>query len=152
MSDVRKDVWATKMGKPKVTTTPDLKVLPPTTETFEQNVRRAHIQTAIWKSAVESEPPTLNLTKYVWPRDEASRSLIPIMLPPNVAFALSEVLEMIRCGCLSDKPCYTAQCRPVIFLKWQNLRFVHDAESRVKPPNDEFVARRSKDNIRYYLI
>ena len=29
MSDVRNDVWATQMGKPKVTTMPDLKVLPP---------------------------------------------------------------------------------------------------------------------------
>ena len=31
MYDVRKDVWATKMGKPKVTTTPHLEVLPLTT-------------------------------------------------------------------------------------------------------------------------
>ena len=44
MSEVRKDVWVTKMAKPKVSTTPALKVLPPTTEAFEQNVRRAHIQ------------------------------------------------------------------------------------------------------------
>ena len=79
--DVRKDVCATKMGKPKVTTTPNLKVLPPATEAFEQNVRRAHIQTAIWKSAVKSEPPTLDPTKYGWARDEASRSLIPIVSP-----------------------------------------------------------------------
>ena len=49
MFDVHKDVWPTKMGKPKITTTPDLKVLPPTTEAFEQNVRHAHIQMAIWK-------------------------------------------------------------------------------------------------------
>ena len=41
MYNIRKDVWATKMVKPKVTTTPDLKFQPPTTEAFEQNVRRA---------------------------------------------------------------------------------------------------------------
>ena len=34
-------------------------------------------------------------TKYDWARDEASRSLIPTMLPPSVALAPSEVLEMI---------------------------------------------------------
>ena len=109
MFDVRKDVGATKMGKPKVTTTSDPKVLSPTTEAFEQNV-----QTAIWKSAVKLEPPTLDPTKYGWARDEASRSLTPVMLPPNVALTLSEVLEMIRCGCSWDKPCYTAQCRRTV--------------------------------------
>ena len=98
MSDVHNDVWATKMGKPKVTTMPDLKVLPSTTEAFEQNVWHAHIQTAIWKS----ETPTLDPTKYGWARDEASRSLIPIMLLSNVALALSDVLEMIHCGYFSD--------------------------------------------------
>ena len=80
-------------------------------EAKRYNVRRAYIQTAIWKSAVKSEPPTLEPTKYGWSRDVASRLLIPIMLPPNVALALSEVLEMIRCGCFLGKLCYTAQCR-----------------------------------------
>ena len=51
MSLARIDVWLRKMAKPKLSKTPELKSLPPTTEAFEQNVRRAHILTAIWKSA-----------------------------------------------------------------------------------------------------
>ena len=46
-SDVRVDVWSTKMARQKVTAAPELKNLPPTAEAFEMNVRRAHIQTAI---------------------------------------------------------------------------------------------------------
>jgi len=57
MSDLRVDVWSMKMAKRNVTAAPQLKNLPPTTEAFEMNVRRAHIQTAIWKSACEVEPP-----------------------------------------------------------------------------------------------
>jgi len=56
MSDVRRHVWATNIGKAKVKS--ERKVLPPTTETLEQNVRRAHIQAAILKPAVKSVPPT----------------------------------------------------------------------------------------------
>ena len=80
-------------------------------EAKRYNVRRAYIQTAIWKSVVKSEPLTLEPTKYAWSRDVASRSLIPLMLPPNVDLAPSEVLEMIRCGCLLGKLYYTAQYR-----------------------------------------
>ena len=40
-----------------------------------------------------------------------SPHVIPVMLPHNVALAPSEILEMIRCGCFSDKPCYTTQCQ-----------------------------------------
>ena len=111
MSEVRKYVWVTKMAKPKVNTTPALKVLPPTTEAFEQNVRRAHIQTAIWKSAARSSPPAMDATKFGWERDELSRTLVPRMMPPNTAIAPPEVLQMIRCGCSSETPCYTSHCR-----------------------------------------
>ena len=111
MSDVRIDVWSTKIGRKSLTTAPELKSLPPTTEAFEMNVRRAHIQTAIWKSAGEADPPALDPTLFGWKREEVSRSLVPILLPPNVALAPSYILEIIRCGCSSERPCFTTQCR-----------------------------------------
>jgi len=44
------------MARKNVTKALELQALPPTTkEAFEQNIKRAHIQTAIWKSAPESE-------------------------------------------------------------------------------------------------
>ena len=37
MSEIRYDVWTTRTGRRKVTTTPKLNALPPTTEAFEEN-------------------------------------------------------------------------------------------------------------------
>ena len=113
MSDVRIDVWSTKMGRKNVTTAPQLKNVPPATEAFQMNVRRAHIQTAILKAAAEADPPAMEPTLYGWKREEASRSLVPVLLSPNVHVALtpSYILEIIRCGCSSERPCFTAQCR-----------------------------------------
>ena len=102
-------MWSRKMAKPKLLKTPELKSLPPTTEAFEQNLRRVHFQTAIWKSANEPDPPQLDPTEYSWTRDEASK-LIPIMVPSVVKMAPPEVLELIRCGCSSSNPCSTARC------------------------------------------
>ena len=101
MSLVRADDWA----KPKLTKAPKLKSLPPTKEAFELHVLRAHIQTAIWKSANDSRPPELEPTKYGCERDVVSKSLVPITLPPDVTLAPPEVLELIRCGCSSQTPC-----------------------------------------------
>ena len=100
-----------KMAKPKLLKALELKFLPPTREAFELHVLRAHIQPAIWKSANDSRPPELEPTKYGWERDVVSKSLVPITLPPDIALAPPEVLELIRCGCSFQTPCSTAQCR-----------------------------------------
>jgi len=89
------------MGKAKVTSAPELKTLPPTTEAFEENVRRAHFQTVIWKSALHSSPPSLDATKFGWMRDAVTKSLTPVSLPSDTDVAPREILEMIRCGCSS---------------------------------------------------
>ncbi len=110
MSQARIEAWSRKMAKPRLSKAPELKTLPPTTEAFEQNVLRAHIQTAIWKSANEPDPPQLNPTECGWTRDEATKSLNPVMVPSEVKMAPPEVLELVRCGCSSSNPCSTARC------------------------------------------
>jgi hypothetical protein len=54
MSEVRTEVWSQKMSRTNVTIAPELKSLAPT------NVKTAHIQTAILKSAPGLEPPHLD--------------------------------------------------------------------------------------------
>ena len=98
--------WAEK----KATKAPELKSLPPTKEAFEENVKRAHIQTAIWKSALQSDPPPFDPVEFGWERDERAKCLKPVTLQPDVSVAPSEVLEMIRCGCSTETPCSTAMC------------------------------------------
>ena len=147
MSEVRIDIglWSTKMGRKSLTAASELKSLPPTTEAFEMNVRRAHIQTAIWKSAGEADPPALDPTLFGWKREEASRSLVPMLLPPNVALASSYILEIIRCGCSSERPCFTAQCRytsaklpcTMFYTCRDDLACNNDAKKTVEATDDE---------------
>lgn len=110
LSEIRVETWSKKMGKKNITAAPELKSLPPTSEAFKENVLRAHIQVAVWKSAREQDPPSLDPTKYGWSREETTKTLTPRTLPPDVALAPPEVLEMLRCGCSSDEPCSSLRC------------------------------------------
>ena len=62
---------------------------------------RAHLQTAIWKAALDADPPSINPVHYGWSH--------PVALSPDVSPASEEVLNLIRCGCPSSRPCST--CR-----------------------------------------
>ena len=110
LSEVRVEVWSKKMGRKKITSAPELKSIPPTKEAFRENVLRAHIQVAIWKSTLESAPPSLDATKYGWTRDEANKTLTPTTLPSDVPLAPPAVLQLISRGCSTDQPCQNGRC------------------------------------------
>lgn len=110
MSDVRYDVWLVKTGYKKIKKTPKLQSLPPTSESFSENVKRAHLQTCIWKSALDADPPNLDPTLFGWLKDKTCKVLTPVTLPADKAPAPASVLQMICCGCSSDQPCATAKC------------------------------------------
>jgi hypothetical protein len=107
MSQIRYGTWQTKTGNRKVTTAPKLRSLPPTTEAFTQNVKRAHL---IWKAALQQDPPDVDPTDYGWEKDELNKALLPISVPSDTQCAPSEVLRMICCGCSADPPCSTTRC------------------------------------------
>ena len=83
-------------------------------DAFAQHVYRAHYQTMIWKSVLDSGPPeAADLTKYGWQEEDGK--LAPVMLPQNAAaLAPVEVLQMIKCGCTSTRPCSTARCKCIV--------------------------------------
>ena len=110
LSATRYEVWISKTSKRKVTGAPKLKSLPPTSEAFEQNVRRTHFQVSVWKAAFEKYPPELAPTNFGWVKDEASISLLPVTISEGVALAPMDVLKVIRCGFATDQPCATARC------------------------------------------
>ena len=43
-------------------------------------------------------------------KDETSKSLIPVTTPAGTKPAPLEILELIRCGCVSGEPCKTGRC------------------------------------------
>jgi len=108
MSDTRFQVWATKLGKG---TSSKLCCLPPTSEAFAENVKRAHYQSVVWRSLEESNPPDIDPVVYGWKKEERTKSLQPVQLPADIALAPEFILKMIRCGCQSSLPCSTKLCR-----------------------------------------
>ena len=70
MSGVRGEIWPRRMGKKNVTNAPDLTSLPPIKESFDENVKHANVQTSIWKSALNQQPPYLYPAEYRWEHDE----------------------------------------------------------------------------------
>ena len=69
MTEARIKAWTTKTGRKTATNVPKLCSLPPTSDLFEENVKRAHFQCAIWRRALQ-EPPNVDPTKYGWFKDE----------------------------------------------------------------------------------
>jgi hypothetical protein len=98
------------MGRKTGTKVPKLRSLPPSRDAFKENVKWAHIPTAICKSALECKPSALDPAEYGWERGERVRYMVLVTPPPNVSVAPSEVLKMIKCGCTTDTPCSTAMC------------------------------------------
>ena len=78
LSKTRYQSWLTKRANRKVTTSPKLKSLPPTPEAFVENVRRAHLQVCIWKSALAADPPDLDPTDFGCHKDETQKCLVPV--------------------------------------------------------------------------
>ena len=70
-TDCRQQQWAQKIGKSSAV--PKVCSLPPTTEAFEQNVRRAHHQVALWYSALGGDPAAMNAVEYGWESDDTNR-------------------------------------------------------------------------------
>ena len=108
MSETRLKVWLSKPGKGS--STPKLYTLPPTTEAFKENVKRAHHQALVWQSLEAQNPPELNSTEYGWVKDDQNKSLQPVTLPDEVELVPEMVLRLIKCGYHSTTPCSSRAC------------------------------------------
>ena len=102
-------MWLARTGRKSASKVRNLCSLPPTMEAFHENVKRAHFQCAIWKSAL-LDPPDLDPTQYGWSRDEETKSLLPVVLPPTISPAPDYILKLVCCSCASDAPCSTSKC------------------------------------------
>ncbi|KAH3791789.1 hypothetical protein DPMN_145279 [Dreissena polymorpha] len=71
MSITRHTLWAVRVGKSGKTMQSPAS-LPPTTEAFYGNMKRANIQACIWKHAFDAHPPDLDPCDYGWQKDEVS--------------------------------------------------------------------------------
>ena len=74
MSQARFEVWCTKTGAGS-TMAPQLEILPPTTESFFQNVKLAHFQTSVWLAAGHEDPPAVCVEEFGWAKNLGDQSL-----------------------------------------------------------------------------
>lgn len=109
LTDARQKIWSQKVSR-SIGAAPKLQSLPPTNEAFKENVSRAHLQVAIWKNAIDHNPPNMDPLMYGWTRCVGSTSLTPITVSDNVPIAPDDILKMIKCSCDSATPCKSKRC------------------------------------------
>ena len=105
LSAARYDLWLSKLSKKTASTAPPQISLPPISEAFRVHVKRANLIAAQFLSSDEPHPPKLSPVDHGWIYVELSNCFGPVALPSGVEPAPVEVLQLIRCGCSSDKPC-----------------------------------------------
>ena len=93
MSSIRYEIWITKFGN-GAATAPKIETLPPSREAFVENVKRAHLQTAIWKQAPSLDPPNVDPQEYGYIRDESSKTLLPTTVPDGIPLAPESVMKL----------------------------------------------------------
>ena len=87
---------------------PSLKILTPTKEALELNIKRAHYTAILWNDSITVIMPNLDPCDYGWEKD-INGFLQPVMLPKGVPVAPEEVLTMTRCKCSASK-CHNGRC------------------------------------------
>ncbi|KAG0714834.1 hypothetical protein GWK47_013366 [Chionoecetes opilio] len=81
-----------------------------TSEAFVENVKRAHFQACIWRSALTGEAPDMDPLENGWVSDDDFGVLMPVTLPSQTEIAPAAVMKLIQCGCSSETPCSTERC------------------------------------------
>ena len=107
INEARKSIWASKLGRKKATA-PKLCILPPTIESFTQNVARAQLQIALWSTALNAEPPHADVTCYGWLLSDGM--LQPKMLETGHSLVPDNLMNLMKCTCKSEFPCRTHRC------------------------------------------
>ena len=106
-TDCRIKMWRTKTAN-SGTSSLKLCSLPPTSDSFFENVLRCHLQVATRKAALEEFPPNMDPTKYGWQSDDQG-IMVPRTVPDNRLCAPPEILKLIHYKCKASG-CLTNVC------------------------------------------
>ena len=94
MTGAWEKVWTSRVGQ-SIAGAPKLTTLPPTNEVLGENVVRAHLQVAIWRHALESDPLSLHPTSYGWEE--------------KIVQTLSYQLQSLKAPYLLLSSCYSSE-------------------------------------------
>ena len=101
---------------------------------LSENVKGAHLQTCIWKSAMDSNPPGLNPTNFGWIKNTNSKILAPVLFLqincPHLKFysrwfavgvpPIGLHCATARCGCCASQLACTIFCNWFLTSNCQN--------------------------------
>ena len=74
LPDARQKIWSLRVAR-SIDAAPKIQTLPPTNEAFVENVARAHLQVAIWKQALQRNPPNMDPLTHGWTQRGGSTSI-----------------------------------------------------------------------------
>ncbi len=100
MSSLRYKLFTSSKG------TPPIKTLPPTDDALAQHCLRCHLQVLYWKSALEQEEPSVNITDWGWEYDDGNlhpRKGVTDVAPP-------QLLKVVACSCAAENKCHRITC------------------------------------------
>ena len=108
MTEAKWKLWAKKVSQ-SVASAPKLSSLPPTTESFAQNAACAHLLVAVWRNALEPNPPQMEPGDFGWTQ-VASKEMYPTPISNGVALAPDALLKVVKCSCSGDTQCRRKRC------------------------------------------
>ena len=109
LNDARKKMWKYAISKNK-SVAPKLESLPPTDEAFLENLKRGHLQVAVWRTSLNANPPQVDIYLYGWGKEGMTKYLIPLPVSPDVCLVPEEIMKVFRCGCASENACKSGNC------------------------------------------
>ena len=92
LSETRHKLCKNKVGQSSKSVS-NLSTLPPTTESFSENVKHAHLQACTWMYALSSEPSDMLPKCIGWLRNEAAKTLSPTTVPRGVTMAPDNIFN-----------------------------------------------------------
>ena len=66
------------------------------------NVICTYLQLAVWRRALQPNPPCLNPTDHGWSQLDDSTTLIPTVVPLDTPLAPKELIKVLKCWCSSS--------------------------------------------------
>ena len=100
MNQLRHTIFVSKKQTPKI------KSLPPTDPALDEHIKRAHLQTMLWKASDQPVPPDANPSLFGWEIIDGV---------PNPCSGVSEVappelMKVVACGCGAQNACSRNNC------------------------------------------
>ena len=61
---------------------------------------------AVWRNALQPDPPAIDPTAFGWSLEEGSKTLIPTTFPGDTPLAPDDLLKLVRWSCSSETTRY----------------------------------------------